>query len=258
MLHASRKRCATPTRRHLWVSCLFGSRAQSGLDWILQASPAPINMNNMQTFLENLRTTAWRTAGARFNAARRLKRRDWFATFSIAMFSAISVGLAVVQKIYALRAGTPIDNYVTALAVSIGLFVIVISLIEGGAGNSVKADSLHRSGKELNAFWRQLDQRLSEAAGGHPCAAEEVTALREEYEEIKDRCPYNHEPVDDLLFLAEHRLGPEFADRSGNPTIPWFGERWIRLRSLLNAIWYFSLFWIVISVLLWFTVWRSV
>jgi len=226
---------------------------------ILQASPAPKkDMNPTQTFLENLRTTAWRTAGARFNAARRLKRRDWFATFSVAMFSAISVGLALVQKIYALRAGTPVDNYVTALAVCIGLFVIIISLIEWGAGNAVKADSLHLSGEELNSFQRKLGQRLSEAPDGNPSGAAEVTALREEYEEIKHECPYNHEPVDHLLFLAEHRLGPEFADQSGNPTISRLGGGWIKLRSLLSAIWYFGLFWIVILFLLWFTPWKLV
>jgi hypothetical protein len=215
-------------------------------------------MNNAQTFLESLRLTAWRTAGARFNASRRLKRRDWFATFSIAIFSATSVGLAVVQKIYVLQARTPIDNYVTALAVCIGLFVIVISLIEWGAGDSVKADSMHRNGRELNSFQRKLEQRLSEGAGGHPCAGEEVTTLRREYEEIKDRCPYNHEPVDDLLFLAEHRLAPEYADRSGRPGVSWLGGRWIKLRSFLSAIWYFGLFWIVILVLLWLTPWKSV
>lgn len=215
-------------------------------------------MNNMQTFLGNLRTTAWRSSGARFNASRRLKLRDWFATFSVSGFSAISVGLAVVQRIYALQSGTPIDNYVTTLAVCIGLFVIVISLIEWGAGNAVKAGALYRNGEELNGFQRKLEQRLSEAADGPPCAAEEVTALREEYEEIKGRCPYNHEPVDNRLFLAEHRLSPEFADGSGNPTISWLEGCWIKIHSPLNAIWYFGLFWIVIFVLLWFTPWKSV
>ncbi|WP_409574965.1 hypothetical protein [Sulfuritalea sp.] len=39
-------------------------------------------MTSITNFLEELRTAAWRTEGARFNAARRLKRRDWFATFS--------------------------------------------------------------------------------------------------------------------------------------------------------------------------------
>jgi hypothetical protein len=215
-------------------------------------------MKNTRTFLGNLRTIAWRTAGARFNASRRLKLRDGFATFSIAGFSAISVVLAMVQRIYALQTGTAIDKYVTTLAVCIGLFVIIISLIEWGAGNSVRADALHRSGEELNAFQRKLEQRLSEAVDGPPCPAEEITALREEYEEIKGRCPYNHEPVDDLLFMAEHRLSPEFIDGSGNPTISLLEGCWIKIRSPLSATWYFGLFWIVIFILLWLTPWKSV
>ena len=60
---------------------------------------------------EKLKTDAWQTAGARYNAARRLKRRDLFATISLSLFSAIGVGLAVVQKIYNPQSGSTLDNY---------------------------------------------------------------------------------------------------------------------------------------------------
>ena len=82
----------------------------------------------MENFLTELRTRVWRTSGARYNAARRLRLRDWFATFSIAMFSAIGIALAVVQKVYAFDANSPVDRYITVLSVAIGLFVIVISV----------------------------------------------------------------------------------------------------------------------------------
>ena len=74
-------------------------------------------MTNTENFLSELRTSAWCTSGARFNASRRLRRRDWFAMFSIAIFSAIGVGLAIVQKIYGFETGMPADNFVTALSI---------------------------------------------------------------------------------------------------------------------------------------------
>jgi len=212
-------------------------------------------MNNTQEFLKDLRTTAWRTAGARFNAARRLKRRDWLATFSIAMFSAISVALAVIQRVYSFQAGTPADNYVTTLAVCIGLFVVVISLIEWGSANAVKADTLHRNAEALNEFQRKLEQILAIAADGRAHEPNDITALREEYERIKGQCPYNHEPIDDNLFRACHRLSPEFGDSTGKPKITRIRASWVMLQSVIATIWYFSFFWFVILALLWATPW---
>ena len=81
----------------------------------------------MNDFLQRLRTQAWRTSGARYNAARRLKRRDWLATFSIAMFSAIGIALAVVQKVYVQKSTPELDNYITVVSACIGLFVLVCS-----------------------------------------------------------------------------------------------------------------------------------
>ena len=212
-------------------------------------------MNNAREFLKDLRVTAWRTAGARFNAARRLKRRDWVATFSIAMFSAISVALAVIQRVYSFEVGTAADNYVTTLAVCIGLFVVVISLIEWGSANAVKADILYRNAETLNEFQRKLEQMLAVAADDSALEANDITALREEYERIKRQCPYNHEPVDDNLFRACHRLSPEFGDSTGKPKITRIHAGWVMFQSVIAAIWHFSFFWFVILALLWATPW---
>ena len=212
-------------------------------------------MIETEKFLSDLRTSAWSTSGARFNASRRLKRRDWFATLSIAIFSAIGIGLAIVQKTYAFKAGTPIDNYVTALSVCIGLFVIVISLIEWGATNSVKADALHRSAEELNKFQRKVGQVLARSTDRSALEVEQIDSLRVEYEEIKMRCPFNHEPIDHQLFLAQRRLSAEFLDDSRKPKTSWLRARWVEFFSFINIGWHFGVFWIVIVFLLWMTPW---
>ena len=211
-------------------------------------------MSSLKCFVAELRTTAWRTESARFNAARRLKRRDWFATFSIAVFSALGIGVTFVQKVYGITLGTPADNYLTALSVSLGLFVIVISLIEWGFGGGVKAESLYRNAQELNTFQRMLAQVLA-ADGERELKSDEVTGFREEYERIKGECAYNHEPVDDHLFLSQHRLDPEFTTLFRRPTPGWLEAMWRNAQSLLSAVWYFALFWIVILILLDVTPW---
>jgi SMODS and SLOG-associating 2TM effector domain family 5 len=111
-------------------------------------------------FLTRLRFTAWRTMGARFNAARRLKRRDIIGAVSIAVFAMIGVGLAIVQPIYEIKPGN-LDNFLTALSVLLGMFVVAISLIEWGYQGGHKAEVLYRTGEELTEFHRKLDQILS-------------------------------------------------------------------------------------------------
>ncbi|MDP3654055.1 MAG: SLATT domain-containing protein [Rhodoferax sp.] len=203
----------------------------------------------MRAFLQTLQTQAWRTMGARYNAARRLKRRDWIATFSIAIFSAIGIALAVVQKVY-VHTGTPdLDNYITVFSVCIGLFVLVISLIEWGTSGSVKADALYRNAELLNRHQRKIGQILAESGEPSDVVA---TDLREAYEAIKESCSYNHEPVDDLLFQAQQRLSKEFRDdgkKDGKPKMNWIEGKWAVLMDQWSSAKTFLAFWLVIIVL---------
>lgn len=206
----------------------------------------------MRMFLSGLRTNVWRTAGARYNATRRLKRRDWIATFSIAMFSAIGIALAVVQKVYAPKAASDLDNYITILSVCVGLFVLVISLIEWGFSGSVKADALYRNAEQLNRLQREIGQVLTET-GDLDFSA--ITVLRERYEAIKDSCPYNHEPVDDELFQAQQRLSDEYLDKNGKPRMSWLYGKWAVLMDKWSSAKAFFAFWLLILGLLAMTPW---
>lgn len=212
-------------------------------------------MSSIQDFIAELRTTAWRTQSARFNAARRLKRRDWFGALSIGGFSALGIGVTVVQKVYAVTAGTPSDNYLTALSVCLGLFVIVISLIEWGMSGAVKADSLYQNAQALSAFQRKLQQVQAEVADGRMLQPHEITEFREEYERIKMSCAYNHEPLDDQLFLTQQKFSANYTELFKRSPPGFFKTVWIKALSVLSVIWYFGLFWLVVGVLLLVTPW---
>jgi hypothetical protein len=212
----------------------------------------------MLAFIEKLRTDAWRTAGARYNAARRLKRRDLFATISLSLFSAVGVGLAVVQRIYNFQSGSPADNYVTALSVCLSVFLLVISLIEWGAGNSVKADRLHQNAEELNAFQRELGLAILAIKANSSVTTADAATYLKRYEDIKAKCSFNHEPQDDRLFVATHRHAPEFKRPNGTEFYNRLEERWFAFRGVYSSIWHFVGFWLVIALLIWLTPWGQV
>jgi hypothetical protein len=209
----------------------------------------------MLIFIEKLRTDAWRTAGARYNAARRFKRRDLFSTISISLFAAVGVGLAVVQRIYAFEPGSETDNYLTALSICLGIFLLVISLMEWGAGNSIKADRLYQNAEELNSFQRTLSLVMQDIKIGNPRNFQDFDEFRQHYEEIKTRSQFNHDPLDDYLFVATHRLAEEFKTPHGKIPYCWVEKQWLVFRSIFSSIWYFVAFWLVVIALIWKTPW---
>jgi hypothetical protein len=206
------------------------------------------SITDVRGFLIDLRTAAWRTAGDRYNAARRLRQRDWLSTFSIASFSAIGVALAFVAKAFGIEAGSAVDNYINTLALCIGLSVIVISLAEWGRGHILNAEMLYRNAEQLGEFHRKIALTLATNTDGS-IDAQVAEALRQEYEHIKKQCSANHEPVDDLLFKARYRRSPEFLLPSGKPEISLPQSIWINIVGVLDAVWYFGLLWLVILYL---------
>lgn len=201
----------------------------------------------MQDYLGSLRTDAWRTAGSRYNASRRLRRRETFSAVSLAFFSAMSVAVAFLQRIYATPA-SPLDSYLTALSACLGIFLLAISLMEWGAGNGAKAETLHRNAEELNEFQRRIKLRLAQVKAGQTFAWADVERLREDYEAVKSRCPYNHAPIDDELFLGQHANAPELLGADGKPRVSEERAWWLSVCSYIASIWYFVGFWILLGL----------
>lgn len=196
----------------------------------------------MKDYLTDLRTTIWRTAGARYNAARRLKRKELFSTVSLTFFSVITICLAVIQKIYSseILRSPSLDNYLTALSILSGIFLLAISLMEWGARNGSNADALHKNAEELNALQRRLQReifKLDDVPGNWNTCGE----LSDEYEAIQSRYDVNHAPLDDQLFLAERRLAPEFVSKN----ISSCQEIEVKVVWFFSSIWYYLIFWML-------------
>jgi len=198
----------------------------------------------MIAFLTKLRTDVWRTSSARYNAARRLSRRDLFATISLALLSAMTVAIAFIQRVYA-PSSSPVDNYFTVFSASLGVFLLTISLVEWGAKTGSIADALHQNAEKLNALQRKIGIRITAIGAGSPATWVEAQALADEYDAIKADCRHNHQPIDDEYFRAKQRTAPEFFDASGNPTISQKDARKISFLWHLSSIWYFAGLWLI-------------
>lgn len=151
--------------------------------------------------LSNLRTTVWRTAGARFNAARRLRQRETFSSASLALFSAAIIVVSLVQALYVKKIDGELSSGLTALSASFGIFALVISLVEAGAKSGERASRLFLNAENLNDFQRRLE--VADAAS--------YVQYLAEYKTLKDSLGDNHEPIDDKYFLSQHPNASEFS-----------------------------------------------
>jgi hypothetical protein len=205
----------------------------------------------MKAYLEKLQTTVWRTSGSRYNASRRLKRRELFSTISLAIFSALSIIIAVVQRIYSapIECTLGLDNLLTALSICMGLFILVFTLMEWGAANGVKAYILHRNAEELNDLQSKIGHMITRdnKDQNKDITWDEANSLRVEYEEIKGSCSENHTPADDNYFLTTKRHSPEFAYlkltdfKAGIAWLIWNG----------SSVWYYAGLWAITTYAMW-------
>ncbi|WP_210713219.1 SLATT domain-containing protein [Pseudomonas sp. MWU349] len=205
----------------------------------------------MLNHLKKLQTTVWRTSGARYNASRRLKIRELFSTISLALFSAISIIIAVIQRIYSTSIqNTPgLDNLLTALSICMGLFILVFTLMEWGSANGVKSYLLHKNAESLNALQSKIGNIVAKYETNQNIALnwDEAESLRLEYEEIKVQCAENHTPIDDDFFLTSKRRSPEFAYlklTSCKAVVSW-------LRWTGSSIWYYIGLWAITVYIMW-------
>ncbi len=210
-------------------------------------------------------TDAWRTSGARYNAARRLRRRAFFSTASLAFFSAATVGLAFVQIVVPEAGNVELPRYLSLLSALLGVFILALSLIEWGARNNERAENLHRNAEALNGFSKRLRIK-SEAAGATEAAGlvspaqsasnELKLSMQDEYDAIKATCFDNHDPIDDEMFLVQFS-GADELKVNGEIRRGWLASLRIKASYHLSSIWYFGLCWVVLVVAVWSAPWPA-
>lgn len=198
--------------------------------------------------LKKLQTDAWRTSSARYNAARRLRRRENFATVSLALMSALTVAMAFMQRVYA-EPSSPADNYLSVISAALGVLLLTVSLVEWGAKTGAIAEVLHQNAEKLNGFQRKVAVQISTLNSGAPFTWSEVNSLIAEYEVLKADCRHNHSPLDDDFFRSGHAMAPEFLKNGSEPVFTAFEVLSIWVRWQMASLWYFAAMWIALVLL---------
>ena len=136
--------------------------------------------------IEKFKTDVWTTAGARFNAHRRLRNKQNASIFCISLLSLFNISIVIFEILP--------TKYNDNASLLFSVFIIMVSLLEFSKDYATKGERLHVNAMAINDFNKNLTlhQNLDQA-------------LLDEYQRIKNSCAENHEPYDMELFRIQHR-----------------------------------------------------
>ena len=212
--------------------------------------PNENTMNNQYEYAEQLRTTIWRTSGARFNAVRRFQWRERLSTVSISILAVIGIGFSILPTIYSFPEGSAQIRLYTFLGIAVGVSVLVISLLEGAGGFSVKAEQLHANARDLGDLQQKLALLIATMKDDQEVPSNEIENIRKEYNQRVQECPVNHSPLDNNRFSAQQRTAPEFIGADGEPSITALKAALDIIIYWLQPLWVFIVVWGVICWLI--------
>ncbi|TWX71400.1 SLATT domain-containing protein [Colwellia sp. C1TZA3] len=153
-----------------------------------------INAASNKTSLNN---RIWRTKGARFNAYRRLEKKNSALTFITAFSSIHLLAIAILQLSNLVTLSDDQSKLLNFISITISIIILAYSLFEGGKEHGLKSERHHLCGIELDRCYSKL-QHITEGD------TSELIKLTEDYNDVTEKYLLNHDTVDDEFFQLQY------------------------------------------------------
>jgi uncharacterized membrane protein (DUF485 family) len=185
----------------------------------------------MQARGDDVASKIWKTAGSRFNAARRLQRRHNLSSWTSSLLAVYVVFIQLIDLVVPPEAHLASPALVTVGTAFVAILILVVTILEASRAYQLRAERLHRSGMELGALHDRLKNQVALLQGNAAALAEEVESITAKYHETIARTGENHEPGDYELFKAQHHKDFDV----GRPAAIWIHVR----EGLRVSFWYY-------------------
>ena len=190
----------------------------------------------LDSYVTSLKSRLWKTRGSRFNAYRRLKRRQQVSIFSISVLSVYGISIPVIQAVLDTTSCPKTNDLYTVISLTLSVFILVLSLLEGANNYAGKSEKMHTNAVKISSLYSELEVLM--IRDQNPSSLiEKVVDIQRRYSEIIEECPENHEPEDYLEFQIQHR---------NDFRLSLLRCSWVKIRSFFVNYWLYSLFVIVI------------
>lgn len=192
--------------------------------------------NMLNSYIDSLKFRLWKTKGSRFNACRRLRRKQQISIFSISVLSVYGISIPVIQTVLDTDACPETNNLYTVISLTLSVFILVLSLLEGANNYASKSEKMHVNAMKISSLYSELEILLVRSSDP-AVLSEKVDSIQHRYSEVIEECPDNHELEDYLEFQIQHRK--EF-------NLSALKCCWIRVKYFFVNYWLYSLFVVVI------------
>jgi hypothetical protein len=146
---------------------------------------------------KNLYNRIWRTKGCRFNAYRRLAKKNSVLTFVTAFSSIHLLAIGILQLTSLIAISTAQSKLLSFISIILSIIILAYSLIENGKEHGLKSERHHLCGIDLDRIYTKL-QLTSETD------IKEIIKLGSSYNSVTKRYLLNHEEIDDLYFQLQN------------------------------------------------------
>lgn len=150
---------------------------------------------------EQLRTKMWKTIGARFNAARRLRAMHRWSLTAVSALSAYVIIVTALPVFVPLNITPTQQGWLNFALMGMAIFILVLSLLESSNSYELRAERLHDCATEISQIRNELELRLYSHL---TLSVEQISEYQQRYDDTIRRCRENHEPIDYQFFETKH------------------------------------------------------
>ena len=149
----------------------------------------------VKTYQKSLDDKIWRTKGARFNAHRRLSKKQNLVVFvtSASSIHLVSLSIFQISEVFSL---TDIQNSLLSLSsIIVSIVILVYGLVEGGKNYGLLSEVHHRCGMDIDRVYKRISASND---------MDSLLSISGKYDDLIEKYSTNHEEIDDYYFLASH------------------------------------------------------
>ena len=154
-----------------------------------------------ESFDKELNYKLWITAGTRFLAGERLKRKAYLSSLAVnfcsgyvILFSLFSI---IFSNIFLPSYANYINEFVAFVSITLSLFIIIFSQAESNSQYELQADKYHSCGLEISKLYKKL-RFLKDNKEKNIDFLEKVYEISVEYDKVLSRFE-NHKNIDFLM-----------------------------------------------------------
>jgi hypothetical protein len=151
---------------------------------------------------QSLYKRIWITRGCRFQAHRRLNASDNWSTWTINILTVYIISISILSLDPPSIFEFLTKKVSSIFLICVSILILVISIIEASKNYKLKADIMHRCGKELSGIYNEIclikDGILTIGI------SEKLIELNSKYQQIVDKYDDNHIELDYNVFMVEN------------------------------------------------------